>query len=115
MEPANKKLLMEMVDVLRDPAPEEAYQLLCNYIEEVGEYNVDYDTRELFESATAAPVIPDAKPEEGAYVQPFTLQLESREHSACLWVCVGRASPLTTHLQPKSTLLIRSLQMLSLK
>ena len=49
------------------------------------------------------------------WLVPFTLQLESRERSACLWVCVGRASPLTTHLQPKSTLLIRSLQMLSLK
>lgn len=73
----NKDLLIEIIDILKDADPNAAYEILMKYVEIIGEGNLDADVRGLLDSSKELPIIPNIVPWSGAYVQPFSLKLES--------------------------------------
>ena len=75
----NKVLLLDMIEILKDVDPDAAYELLMNYVNEVGEENLDDDIRQMLDSAKEEPEVPALNPIAGTYIKPFSLRLKSEK------------------------------------
>ena len=75
LDAANTQLLRDILDILRDVAPKEAYEILQRYIQLVGEEHVDPEMEGVIESAQEAPVTPLITPAGEAYATPVQVAL----------------------------------------
>ncbi len=73
----NKELLLEMIDILKDVDPDAAYELLKNYIDYIGEANIDEDILAMYNSSQELPAPQIINPPSGTYIKPFDVTLTS--------------------------------------
>ena len=68
LDAANTQLLREILDVLKDVAPKDAYEILQRYFDLVGEDHADPEMQAMLDSAAEPPVAPLISPSGEAYV-----------------------------------------------
>ncbi|KGK91404.1 hypothetical protein DP73_03830 [Desulfosporosinus sp. HMP52] len=77
IDPKNEALLLEMIDILKDLAPQTAYEMLQIYLKLTDGMELSDPMRALLDSSIEKPVIPQLQPAPGAYVQPIVVTLNS--------------------------------------
>lgn len=77
IDPRNEALLLEMIDILKDIAPQAAYEMLQIYLELTDGKQLSVEMRKLLDSSLEKPVIPKLQPAPGAYVQPIVVTLHT--------------------------------------
>ena len=75
LDATNTRLLRDILEVLKDVAPKDAYDILQRYIQIVGEDNVDPEMQTMIDSADEPPVTPLITPAGDAYVTPVQVSL----------------------------------------
>lgn len=75
LDATNTRLLRDILEVLKDVAPKDAYDILQRYIQIVGEDNVDPEMEAMIASADEPPVTPLISPSGDAYVTPVQVSL----------------------------------------
>lgn len=76
LDATNTRLLRDILEVLKDVAPKDAYDILQRYIQIVGEDNVDPDMESMIASADEPPVTPLISPAgDTTYVTPVRVSL----------------------------------------
>lgn len=73
----NSNLLIEILEILKDIDTDISYQILQNYIENVGEDNISDEIKGIIDLSNEQPKEPSANPKIGTYIKPLFVKLES--------------------------------------
>ena len=72
----NSKLLLNILEILKNINSDISYEMLSNYIKKVGESNIDSNIKEIVELSKEKPINPIVNPIPGKYATPLELKLE---------------------------------------
>ena len=72
----NFQLLLDILDIMMNINADISYEILQNYINQVGERNIDNEVKEIVELSKENPVNPIVNPISGKYVKPVEVKLE---------------------------------------
>ena len=72
----NEKLLIEILDILKNVDSQALYEMLQIYINKVGEQNTSDEIKNIFDEANDKPIELIASPESGTYMNPITVEFD---------------------------------------
>ena len=72
----NEKLLIEILDILKDVDSETAYDMLQIYINKVGEQNISDTIKNIFDESNEIPTELIANPVAGTYINPIKVKFD---------------------------------------
>ena len=72
----NEKLLIEILDILKDVDSETAYDMLQIYINKVGEQNISDTIKNIFDESNEIPTELIANPVAGTYMNPVNVKFD---------------------------------------
>lgn len=73
----DKKLLKEMIDIIKYDDPDAAYEMLMEYVNKYGEDKLSDELKVLYDSSKEKPQIPDIIPPSGTYIRPFSVRIKT--------------------------------------
>jgi tetratricopeptide (TPR) repeat protein len=75
--PKDEKLILEIINLLKDVDPQTAYNMLQKYLKAIGQDKASETIKELLRLAQEDPAIPNPEPPPGVYIKPVSVKFTS--------------------------------------